>query len=103
MLDLAQDRSIQQFYLQNDTLALEPHETETIPLEVVLAASYTEGTNLLKIFAALAESVPLNHLQISGCLRGGGSRNILEELLEAFPVNALAKGSVGVLWKEECE
>jgi hypothetical protein len=52
VLDLAQDWSIQQLYPKNNTLAIEPLNTETIPLEAVLATAYNEGTDTLKVFAA---------------------------------------------------
>ena len=52
VLDLAHDWSIQQLYPQKNTLALEPQQTEKIPLQATLAQPYREGTDTLKVFAA---------------------------------------------------
>lgn len=109
VLDLAQDWSIQQLYPPSDTFALEPQKTEVIPLEAFLATSYDEGTDILKVFAALEVTdfgglslPPLDRPGMSGRARGG-SRNALEALLEAFHADAPSERALRVLTKAEWE
>jgi hypothetical protein len=110
VLDLAQDWSIQQLYPWDNTLTLEPRQTETIPLEATLATSYNEGIDTLKVFAALDVSdfhglhlPPLDQPALSRRSRSDGPGNALEELLEAFFADAPLHRGLKVLRKAEWE
>lgn len=91
VLDLQPDWGINQIYPRGSGSfePLDPGQSILLPLEASLPAGYTEGTDLIKVFATLGTTnfrwleLPALDQPVTGAVTRGGPANPLEELLAA--------------------